>query len=290
MNRRQFWQSTLAGAATGVALPLRADTTGGRLRPGLVAYSFRQELAAKKLTYETLIRSVADWGLEGLDTTVYWFPDTSDAFLANLRHVAYKNGVSLYSVAARIRLAQPTPELQAAEFETARKWVDVAEKVGAGHVRVFGGAIPKGASEAQALTWATEVLKRAAEYAGRKGIVLGIEDDGGLTTTAEPTVELVRRADSPWVGLNLDTGNFPRNGYAQTALCLPYVSNVHLKEQIATPGGQKEKADWPRLLGMLAKANYRGFVSLEYESNQNAETAVPQLAAELRQAVRKISL
>ncbi len=67
--------------------------------------------------------------------------------------------------------AQPTPELQTAEFETAKKWVDVAQKIGAGRVRVFGGSIPKGATEPQAINWAVEVFKRSAEYAGSKGII-----------------------------------------------------------------------------------------------------------------------
>lgn len=287
MNRRNLLQTLPALAA---ASQLRGQASGGsHLRPGLVAYSFRKELAAKTMTYEALIRQVAELGLDGLDTTVYWFPDTSEQFLAGLRRTAYKNGVSLYSAAARVRLCQPTPELQRAEVENAKKWVDVAGRLGASHVRIFGGTVPQGASHSDAIGWALAVLKPAADYAGSKGVILGIEDDGGLTTTAEPTVELVQRADSPWVGINLDTGNFPKNGYAQTALCLPHAVNVHFKQNIAGEDGKKERADWDRLLGMFAKAGYKGFVSLEYEEQDNAQTAVPKLAVALKQAVRKYS-
>ena len=241
------------------------------------------------MTYENLIRYVSELGLDGLDTTVYWFPDTSNQFLASLRRTAYKNAVSLYSIAVRVRLCQPTAELQRAEVETAKKWIDVAERVGATHVRVFGGTIPKGVGESQAIAWAVEVLKRAAEYAGGKGIILGVEDDGGLTTTAEPTVAIVKQADSPWVGINLDTGNFPKNGYSQVALCIPYAVNVHFKERIAGEDGTKANADWDRLLSMFVKGGYKGFVSLEYESVESPETAVPRLAAELKRGVRKYS-
>lgn len=287
MNRRQLLQiiPALAGAAQ-----LRGQSESKcRLRAGLVAYSFRKQFEAKTMTYESLIRYVSDLGLDGLDTTVYWFPDTSNQFLASLRRTAYKNAVNLYSVAVRSRLCQPTPELQSAEVENVKKWVDVAEKVGATHVRVFGGAIPKGATEAQAIGWAVEVLKRAAEYAGSKGILIGVEDDGGLTTTAEPTVEIVKRADTPWAGINLDTGNFPRNGYAQVAMCIPYATSVHFKANIAREDGTKEKADVDRLVGMFAKAGYKGYLSLEYEDKEAPETAVPRLARELLQSVRKCS-
>jgi L-ribulose-5-phosphate 3-epimerase len=287
MNRRQLLQSL---AAMGAASQLNGQAQPKcRLRPGLVAYSYRKQLAAKTMSYEALIRLTSELGLDGLDTTVYWFPDTSDQYLATLRRTAYKNAVNLYSIAVRIRLAQPTPELQLAEFESLKKWVDVAEKLGATHIRVFGGAIPKGATESQAIGWAVEVLKRCAEYSGGKGILLGVEDDGGLTTTAEPTVQIVKQTDSPWAGINLDTGNFPKNGYAQVAMCIPYATSVHFKEQIASEGGGKEKADWDRLIGMFASAGYKGYLSLEYETDGAVDTEVPRLTAELRRGIRKYS-
>src|SRR5437660_8529135 len=176
-----------------------------RFRSWLVAYSYCKEFAAKSLTYEDLIRKIADWGLDGLDCTVYWFPDTTPGYLASLRKAAFKHGVQIYNAGVRVQLCQPTPELQAAEFENIKKWVDVADRLGAGHVRVFGGQIPKGATEAQAIAWAAEVMKRGAAYAGERGITLGVEDDGGLTTAAGPTIEIVKRADSPWAGINADT-------------------------------------------------------------------------------------
>ncbi len=287
MQRRTLIQ----GAAALAAAPrLQAQAAKGHLRAGLVAYSYRKPLAAKTMDYETLIRKVSEMGLDGLDTTVYWFPDTSDAYLAKLRAAAYKNAISLYSVAVRVRLCQPSPELRRAEVENAKKWVDVAEKVGAAHVRVFGGSIPKGATEAQAIPWAVEVLKRAADYSGSKGIFLGVEDDGGLTTTAEPTVEIVKQADNPYAGINLDTGNFPKNGYSQTALCIPYAVSTHVKAHIAAPDGTKEKADWSRIAAMLVKGGYKGYMSLEYENQDDAETAIPGLAAELRRVVRAHSV
>ena len=153
----------------------------------------------------------------------------------------------------------------------------MAERLGSGHIRVFGGPVPKGATEEQAITWAVEVLKRCAEYSGSKGILLGVEDDGGLTTTAEPTGKIVKGANSPLVGINVDTGNFPTDGYAQVALCLPYATNVHLKTRIADGSGSKQDADWPRLADMFRKAGYKGFLSLEYEEDGNAVTAVPPL-------------
>ena len=88
--------------------------------------------------------------------------------------------------------------------------------------------------------------------------------------------------------MNLDTGNFPKDGYAQTAMAIPYAVSTHIKVMVSTPDGKKEKTDFDRLFGMFARGGYRGFVSLEYEEN-DAETAVPVLAPELIKAARKYS-
>lgn len=280
MKRRELLK-ILPALALASKIPSNAQTKHSRLRPGIVAYSFRKQFESKSITYEDLIHLAAESGLDGIDTTVYWFPDTSPSFLASLRKTAYRNSIQLYSLACRVRLCQPTPELQEKEVGECRKWVDAAERVGAGHVRVFGGPVPKGVSEEQAIGWAAEVLKRSAEYAGSKGITLGVEDDGGLTTTAEPTVAIVKQADSPYAGINLDTGNFPRNGYEQVALCLPYASSVHFKVNISDENGKKQRADWPRLADMFRSAGYNGFLSLEYEENADARTAVPPLLFDL---------
>jgi sugar phosphate isomerase/epimerase len=258
------------------------------LRSGLVVYSYREQLESKSLNYVELIERIADWDIDGLDCTVYWFPDTSNEYLASLRKAAYKNGVQIYNAGVRVRLAQPTPELQTAEVENLKKWVDVADRIGASHMRVFGGAIPKGATEQQAIGWAVEVLKRGADYAGRKGIILGVEDDGGLTTAAEPTVAIVKQTASPWVGINADSGNLRVNGYSQFEMMLPYTTSIHLKSEITNADGKKENADWNRLLDMIGKSHYKGYVGLEYEGD-NADTDIPRLAAELRTLVRKVS-
>jgi hypothetical protein len=65
--------------------------------------------------------------------------------------------------------------------------------------------------------------------------------------------------------------------------------STHIKAHVSAPDGKKEKADFDRLFGMFARGGYRGFVSLEYEEN-DPETAVPGLAAEIIKAARKYSV
>ena len=128
MNRRHLL-TTLAAAPALAQLDAQPAPTF-RFRSGLVAYSYRKELAAKTMSYGDVIRRLADWGVDGLDCTVYWFPDTSPQYLAGLRNTAFKNGVQIYNAGVRVQLSQPTPELQLAELENIRKWVEVAVRSG----------------------------------------------------------------------------------------------------------------------------------------------------------------
>ncbi len=241
------------------------------------------------MTYEDLVRLAVEHGVDGLDLTVYWFPSTSDDFLLPLRRLAYKNAVEIYSLSIRTDMCRAEPEAREKEVAEVRRWVDVAEKLGAGHIRVFGGNVPRGRTEDEAVGWVVETLRRSAEYAGRKGILLGLENHGGITARAERVLEIVRKTDSPWVGINLDTGNFREDPYAQIEMCIPYAVNVQVKSEVRGAGGRPEPQDWDRIGALLARAAYRGYLALEYEAAEDPATAMPRLLAELRRVAAKYS-
>ncbi len=292
MNRRHFVQGlpVLAGAAQ-LSPSARAAAPGrARLRSAICCYSYRAELAKKTMTYDDIVRVAVEQGIDALDMTVYWFPNTSDEFLLPLKRLAYKNAVEIYGISVRTEMTKPTPELQEKELAGLRQWVDVAEKLGAGHIRVFGGKVPQGVTEDQAAASVIEVLKRGAEYAGKKGIILGLENHGGITEKAETIVKIVKAVDSPWVGVNVDTGNFNRNAYQQLDTIIPYAASVQVKTKIRPgDGGAQVDSDWDRIAGMLVKSGYRGYLALEYEDKEPTATAMPRLLARLRQIVLKHS-
>ncbi len=283
MRRRDCLK--LISAAT-LASPLsRAAAVKGRFRPAICAYSFRTQLAAKSMTYADVIRMAADLGADGVDLTTYWLGDSGDEALFALKKLAYRSSIAIYTIGIRARMAQPTADLQAAEVEKVRQWLGAAEKLGASHIRVFGGAVPKGATEDQAVAWAVETLKRSADAAAQKGITLGLEDDGGITTTARRTVEIVEKTGSPWVGINLDVGNFVDDAYHQIEMCAPYATNVHFKSEVHVER-QGQTVDAGRVLAILGKAGYRGYLAVEYEAADDPLTGVPRLISQLRAAIR----
>lgn len=284
MNRRDLLR-TLPGAFAAAAAQLQAANQA-RLRTAICAYSFREQLQKKTMTYEDLVRLAVDSDVDGLDLTVYWFPSTEDSFLLPLRRLAYRNAVEIYSISVRSDMCKPPGEAREKQAAELRNWVDAANKLGASHIRVFGGTVPKDSSVEQAAGWVTDMLKEASGYAGSKGVILGLENHGGVTENASTILGIVRAVNSPWVGINLDTGNFHRDAYRQIAECLPHAVNAQFKANIRDEQGKLVAADWPRLVKMFRDTGYRGYFALEYEEKENAEQAVPRLTKELNKLVR----
>ena len=281
----------------------------GRLRAGVIALSFRPEFESKRMTYEDAVRFVADLGLEGLEMTGYWLPPMIDfppgtpstqisemvrqspanptpQWLASLRNTAYKNGVHVYSVGSPVKMAQRTPALRQKEIAFGRKWIDIADRVGAGHVRVFMGSIPEGATEVQCVDWAMEVYKPILDYGAAKGILVGVEDDDDLSRSSAQLLAIMKRANHPFARIGLDCGNFRKDGYKECELCAPYAASTHVKPTMSSPDGQREPADWAKLFGILVKGGYRGYVSVELSTPDNQ---VAKYSAELIRCARLYS-
>lgn len=289
MNRRRFLSSSLIPA---LALPASAQDalkSRPRLRTGLNCYSFRKELAAKTMTYDDVIRRAVEWDVDGVDMTVYWMPSTGPEFTLPLRRLAYTMGVEIYSISVRSELTKASAADRRKEVESLYRWIDVANALGASHIRVFGGNVPKGVAEEQAVPWVVECLQRSADYAATKGVILGLENHGGICTRAERILEMVNKVDSPWVAVNLDTGNFRTEAFKQIGMCLPQSVNIQVKVEMMDDAGKRVRQDWDRVVRMVAQSGYKGYLALEYEAEEAALQAVPRLMAELRELTRKYS-
>ena len=79
----------------------------------------------------------------------------------------------------------------------------------------------------------------------------------------------MERANSPWIGINLDTGNFVSDDpYGDLEKCIDYAVNVQVKVSMKAPNGKKYPADLKRIGKILKSANYQGFVILEHEDDE----------------------
>jgi sugar phosphate isomerase/epimerase len=291
MNRRELLKTLPAAmlALPASAAPRQVEGGKARIKTALCAYSFRDALGANKLSYEDLVDMAVENRVDGLDLTVYWFPkENLDKFYSSLRRKAYVSAVEIPAIAIRSDLCQKRANDQQREAAWLNHWVDAAERLGAGHIRIFGGEVPDGASEDEAAKWVTEILKRSADYAGSKGVILGLENHGGITLHAKRIIQIVEAVDHPFVGINLDTGNFRSDPYEQIETCIPYAVNSQYKVNIREGEG-REQSDWDRITKMFASAGYKGYISLEYEAEEDPFTAVPRHLKTMNELAKKYS-
>ena len=278
-------------ARTWNSMPSRGPATEAkpRLLTGCCAYSYRELLKVGKMKMEDVIGKAVELGIDAVDMTGYWFKSTEPAYLASLRHLAYKNGVCFSGAATGASTVQADAGRRAQILEEIKKWIDVTESLGAPHLRVFAGKLPPGATAQQGIDWTVETLRVACEYAGKKGITLGVENHEGITQNADVCIELVHRVDSPYLGINLDITNFiatpQADAYAQIEATLPYATHSHIRDVFEN--GQAVDLDrvWP----LFAAANYKGFMSAEYEGEEDPSTGVPKLVEKIKVLCRKYS-
>ena len=302
LTRRDFLRtSTFAAAGLGVFAPagLRAveplQRAGSpRLLVSLAAYSFRQYFkdgnkavppADKAMDMVKFIDYCAEQGCAGAELTSYFFPKELTAeYLVQVRRHAFLRGVAISGTAVGNNFALPAGEALGKQVADVKRWIDHAAVMGAPHIRVFAGAA-KGITDAEARKMCIASLEETAEYAGKRGIFLGLENHGGIVAEADGLLEIVRTVKSPWLGVNLDTGNFHTDDpYGDLARCAPYAVNVQVKVEMKRRGQKEaEAADIGRLVKILKAVNYQGFVALEYEAKEDPFTAVPPALRKLRE-------
>ncbi len=306
-SRRNFLKTAGLGVIAGAGMQLlgspmargtSADATVNiskiaRLLSGCCAYSYDTELRKGTMTLEDFIRKAVELRVDGIDMTAYYFKSTDPEYLNSLRHLAYKNAMPFSGAACGVSMVQASPSKRAESLKEIKKWVDVTDQLGASHLRVFAGKLPSGVNLQEGIGWVVETMKAGCDYSGQKGIALGLEDHGGVTQNADVCLEIMQRVNSPYAGINLDITNFipspTQDAYAQIAACIPYATNVHIRNHFPdhTP------VDMNRVWRIFAQAGHKGYMSAEYERNYPgsgpAASGVPKLVDEIRALCRKHS-
>jgi sugar phosphate isomerase/epimerase len=300
MDRRSFLTSATAAAAatlvpSSAALAIDPIKRVGKsqLRVGIAAYSMRQFLQAKPGTKGAMdlmgfVDYAAGLGVDAVELTSYFFPtQIDDAYLNTLKRHCHINGLDISGGAVRNNFTLPDndPELQK-WFAHVDTWLGHYQKLGAPVVRVFSGVPPKGVSEEQGIANGIKNLKKALASAEKHGVILGLENHDYLTKI-DRMLPIIKAIDSPWFGVNLDSGNVDTtDAYTELAKIVPYAVNVQLKVDTG-PSKQKVPTDVPRFVKMLKDAGYRGYIVLEYEASPDPYDAIPRHLDTLRNAIVK---
>lgn len=302
-HRRDFLRTTSGLAAGALAGSLSFGAAGrspaiepiarngeSKFKYSLAAYSYRSLLKGPDapLTLSDFIRDCARFGLEGTELTSYYFPSKiTPEYLRQLKHECFRLGLDVSGTAVGNDFGVPDAKQLQEQIEHVKSWCDHAEILGAPVIRVFAGRVRNDVPAAEAHRQMVEALQQCCDYAGTRGVHLALENHGGPTATAEGLLALVRDVNSPWFGVNLDTGNFHTDDvYGELARVADYAINVQVKATISGPGrGDQRPADFERIGKILRDAAYRGYVVLEYEEAGDPREECPKVLDQLRAAL-----
>ena len=229
------------------------------------------------MTLETFLDAMAEIGIDGAELTSYYFPQpVTYGYIRRLARRAFVLGLDIAGTAVGNTFALPPGAERSRQIDLVNRWIEHAVDMGAPCVRVFAGAAPPGIPDDEARGWVIACLHTCLQRAEERGVMLSLENHGGVVATAEGMLQVLNEISSEWLGVHLDTGNFrTADPYADLALCAPYALAVHLKTDVVMADG-RAPVDLPRVVGLLRECGYRGYVNLEYEGAEDPLEAVPR--------------
>ena len=258
------------------------------MKIGCCSYSYREYLQSGEMSQEDFIDVAADLGIEGVELTSYYFPTTDKKYLNSLKRRCMIKGVDVSGAAVGSKMTLADEDERAEQVAMVKEWLGHALALGAPQMRVFAGATPDGHTDEEAFDRAVASFKECVPVAAEAGVVMALENHGGITSTSAQTIRLIEAVDSEWLRANLDIGNFgfdpDVDPYEAIRRVAKLAVSTHHKVFMRTPAGD-QPVDTRRAVAVLRDAGYRGYINIELEGDEDAKTGVPRVFDEIRQAL-----
>lgn len=319
MKRRTFLAAT-AATATAAKLGNAASTSANNPKPvqekatevyvpnriAVSTYSFFTFKDGSKLTMPECIDTAARMGFDGVELLLVQMEDTSDSFLQKLKRQAFVNGLDLCGMSTHQGFVRPDKEYRDKNIKLTIEQIETAYKLGIPTIRVNTGRwgtsknfetlmdnkgieprLPNCTDE-DGFKWVIDAFEKCIPTAEKCGVVMGLENHWGLGRTAEGVLRIVNAIDSPWLRVTMDTGNFFERRYEQLEMLAPEAVFMQAKTYFGGGVYYHLDMDYDRIAKICQAANYRGYVSLEFEGKEDPWTAVPKSLATLRESFGKV--
>jgi sugar phosphate isomerase/epimerase len=312
VNKATLWIVAIAAIVAGWVYPTttfsqsaKNEQNQSHVKLALNAFSFNDQMTGKgqKDNKPTMtLLEVIDWcatqNIGAIDVTGYYFPGypeaPSDEYIYELKRKAFKLGIDISGTGIRNNFASPDPAVRAADVALAKKWIVVAQKLGAPVIRLFAGEIPKGYENKwdEVAGWMIECYKECAAFGAQHGVIIGIQNHGDMLQTADQCIKVVTAVNSKWAGIILDTGNFKvPDPYTDMEAIIPYTVNWQVKESVFGLGSPI-KTDFLRLMKIIKKSGYRGYLPVETLTVKgipaDPKSTVPAMMRDLKMAMDKV--
>ena len=280
-----------------------ANTPRRRNRIGASTYSFWQfKRHPDYQPIEKCIEMAAEMGFDAVEILHRQMTDESPAALSKIKASAFRQGISLCGFSTHQSFLYADAAERQKNVDLTIKQIELAYAMGIPTMRVNTGTWKtskdfdelmankgieppiKGYTDDDGYKWAIDGLAACLKTAEKCGVTLGLENHWGLGRTPEGVLKIVDAIKSPWLAVTLDTGNFLENPYDKLKMLAP--KTVLLQTKTYYGGGlwYTLDLDYDKIAKIMKDANYKGFISLEFEGKDDPKTAVPKSLEMLRKA------
>ncbi|MFT6865014.1 MAG: L-ribulose-5-phosphate 3-epimerase [Akkermansiaceae bacterium] len=298
VSRRELLSSlTLSSAAclTGIG-----KTIDRRNPIGVSTYSFWGFQRDELRDIGKCIDLAAKMGFDGVEILQIQMKDFSPSALQKIKRQAFMAGVDLMGFSTHQDFVDPDEIVRRRNVEQTITYIEQAYALGIPTLRINTGRwgtsedfdalmanrgiepVLRGHTEEEGFAWVIEAMKQLVPYAEKCGVVLGLENHWGLGLTPEGVMKVVDAVKSPWLQVTLDTGNFLEDPYGRLEKLAPHAVLLQAKTYFGKGRWYTLDLDYERIAKIMKKANYKGYVSLEFEGLEDPLTAVPKSLELLR--------
>jgi sugar phosphate isomerase/epimerase len=295
VNRRDFITALGAVSLASSAVPGWGIEPFWREHPShlklsLAAYSYKPYLSGPKKSMDLFdfVKLAASLGVDAVELTSYYFPeDVDDDYLHRLRQHAFVQGLDVSGTSVMNDFCLADGEEADREVDHVRTWIDRAAELQAPFVRILSGNWIQGTDDQELERRVTKRIEKLLPHARKRGVTLALENHGGgVTTTPENLLRIVKSIEGTNFGVNLDSGNFHGpDPYAEIAETAPYAVSVQLKTEMRRQGKSKEPADPGKVIHILRQSRYSGYVVVEYNASDDPKLAVPDFVKQVRRLI-----
>ena len=150
------------------------------------------------------------------------------------------------------------------------KWVKAAHFLGCHSIRV--NAAGEGSPE-EVKKAVIDGLTKLCEYASKYNINVIVENHWGNSSNPDWLVPVIRAVNKSNCGLLPDFGNFDKEAdrYRAVEKMMPFAKGVSAKSYDFDEKGFETKIDYTKMLDIVRKAGYTGYIGIEYEGERLAE-------------------
>ncbi len=222
-------------------------------------------------------------GLEGM-MDLPSRPEFADGQIEQSKKDVASRGLRISCVSSSANM-HDTGQEHEKQLADARRFIDLALRLGAPYVRVFGNKLV--GPQAAAVEHIAASLRELGDYAGPKNVTVILESHGDFTNSAILR-EILEKAASPHVALLWDAHNTFVEGKEEPAITVSqlgkYIRHTHLKDSRAENGQDhyvltgRGNVPVKRQVELLVAAGYTGYYSFEWEKAWHPEIAEPEVA------------